>query len=100
MSACRDWSARITRQPTRSADEGADAVLEDNARSVVDAFRYDDRVLATEIWSEPDNEGGGTVATTPQKLRPTIGLYRPRGLWRGVASEAPSHLPESARASP
>ncbi|RXD06590.1 1,4-beta-xylanase [Sphingomonas sp. UV9] len=52
---------------TRLADRASHAKLLAYVKDVVGRFAKDDRVLAWDVWNEPNNEGGGNYAPTPGK---------------------------------
>lgn len=41
--------------------------LEAYVKDIVGSFAKDDRILAWDVWNEPDNAGGGNYAPTPDK---------------------------------
>ncbi len=51
----------------RLADQASHAKLLAYVRDIVGRFAKDDRVLAWDVWNEPNNEGGGNYAPTPGK---------------------------------
>ena len=51
----------------RLKDESQYGKLESYVKGVVGAFAKDDRVLGWDVWNEPDNDGGGNYAKTPDK---------------------------------
>lgn len=52
---------------TRLADRPSHAKLLAYVKDVVGRFAKDDRVLAWDVWNEPNNEGGGNYVPTPGK---------------------------------
>ena len=53
----------------RLLDTSVEPQLEAYVTGVVGAFAKDDRVLGWDIWNEPDNRGGDTVADLPAKVQ-------------------------------
>ena len=53
----------------RLLSPAAEAELKAYVQGVVGAFGKDDRVLAWDIWNEPDNGGGDRAADVPAKVR-------------------------------
>ena len=51
----------------RLKDAGQYDKLEGYVKGVVGAFANDDRILGWDLWNEPNNEGGGNYAPTPEK---------------------------------
>lgn len=58
----------------RLADRSRYAALEGYVKDIVGRFARDDRVLAWDVWNEPNNEGGGNYAPTPGKKAMVAGL--------------------------
>ncbi|MBJ6123539.1 endo-1,4-beta-xylanase [Sphingomonas mollis] len=58
----------------RLADRSRYAALESYVKDIVGRFAKDDRVLAWDVWNEPNNEGGGNYAPTPGKKAMVAGL--------------------------
>ena len=51
----------------RLADASRYPLLHEYVEGVVGAFGHDDRILAWDVWNEPDNGGGGGYAPQPGK---------------------------------
>ncbi|WP_375426924.1 cellulase family glycosylhydrolase [uncultured Sphingomonas sp.] len=51
----------------RLADRGQHGKLEAYVKDIVGHFRNDRRIVAWDVWNEPNNEGGGNYAPTPNK---------------------------------
>jgi hypothetical protein len=51
----------------RLADRAGHPKLMAYVKDIVGRFAKDDRVLAWDVWNEPNNEGGGNYAPTPGK---------------------------------
>ena len=51
----------------RLADRSGHAKLEAYVRDIVGHFKNDRRIVAWDVWNEPNNEGGGNYAPTPNK---------------------------------
>lgn len=51
----------------RLADRSQDGKLQAYVEDVVGHFGKDDRVLAWDVWNEPDHNGGGNYRKTPRK---------------------------------
>lgn len=58
----------------RLADRAGYAKLEAYVKDVVGAFGQDRRVLAWDVWNEPNNGGGGNYPATPRKTELVAGL--------------------------
>ena len=58
----------------RLADPSGYPKLEAYVKDVVGSFANDRRILAWDVWNEPNNEGGGNYAPTPDKKRLVAGL--------------------------
>ncbi len=58
----------------RLADRAQYPKLEAYVKDVVGTFRNDRRILAWDVWNEPNNEGGGNYAPTPDKKALVAGL--------------------------
>lgn len=58
----------------RLADKSQYHKLEAYVKDVVGHFANDDRVLAWDVWNEPNNEGGGNYKPTPNKKALVAGL--------------------------
>ncbi len=58
----------------RLADRSQHGKLEAYVKDVVGHFAEDDRVLAWDVWNEPNNGGGGNYAPTPNKTELVAGL--------------------------
>ncbi|HEX8389704.1 MAG TPA: cellulase family glycosylhydrolase [Sphingomonas sp.] len=58
----------------RLADRSQYGKLEAYVRDIVGSFANDDRVLAWDVWNEPNNEGGGNYKPTPNKKQLVAGL--------------------------
>jgi hypothetical protein len=50
-------------------DKGVEPELAAYVKGVVGAFAEDQRVLAWDIWNEPDNQGGDALEDVPAKVR-------------------------------
>jgi hypothetical protein len=50
-------------------DPAYEPKLQAYVEGVVGAFANDDRILGWDVWNEPDNRGGDTVADTPAKVK-------------------------------
>lgn len=48
-------------------DPSHDAQLEAYVKDIVGSFARDDRILAWDVWNEPDNDGGGNYAAEEPK---------------------------------
>ncbi len=53
----------------RLLDPAVEPQLEAYVKGVVGRFANDDRILGWDVWNEPDNRGGDTVADTPAKVQ-------------------------------
>ncbi len=53
----------------RLADSAQYGKLEGYVRDIVGTFARDSRILAWDVWNEPNNGGGGNYAPTPDKQR-------------------------------
>jgi hypothetical protein len=53
----------------RLADRSQHGKLEAYVKDVVGHFAKDRRILAWDVWNEPNNEGGGNYPNTPEKKR-------------------------------
>ncbi|HEX8484068.1 endo-1,4-beta-xylanase [Sphingomonas sp.] len=58
----------------RLADRAQYPQLEAYVKDVVGHFARDPRVLAWDVWNEPNNEGGGNFKPTPDKKKLVAGL--------------------------
>lgn len=58
----------------RLADKSQYGKLEAYVKGVVGRFANDQRVLAWDVWNEPNNEGGGNYKPTPNKKALVAGL--------------------------
>ena len=58
----------------RLADRSQYGKLEAYVKDVVGTFAKDDRILAWDVWNEPNNEGGGNYAPTSNKKALVAGL--------------------------
>ena len=58
----------------RLADRSQYDKLEAYVKDVVGAFADDKRILAWDVWNEPNNEGGGNYPPTPGKKELVAGL--------------------------
>ncbi|WP_375390524.1 1,4-beta-xylanase [uncultured Sphingomonas sp.] len=58
----------------RLADRTQYGKLEAYVKDVVGTFGQDRRILAWDVWNEPNNEGGGNYAATPRKKQLVAGL--------------------------
>ena len=58
----------------RLADTSQYDKLEGYVKDVVGSFANDDRILAWDVWNEPNNGGGGNYAPTPNKTEMVAGL--------------------------
>ena len=95
---------------TKALDDlGQEARLEAYVKGVVGRFAQDDRILAWDVWNEPDNAGGGNYAAEESKhkfervaaLLPkvfawarSVGPKQPltSGLWHDPAWNRPASL--------
>lgn len=60
-------------------DRSQDARLEAYVKGVVGHFANDKRILAWDLWNEPDNEGGGNYAATePHGKDATVAMLLPK----------------------
>lgn len=53
----------------RLLDKRVEPELAAYVQGVVGAFAQDDRVLAWDIWNEPDNQGGDVIEDVPAKIK-------------------------------
>jgi hypothetical protein len=53
----------------RLHDPAVEPQLQAYVTGIVGAFAKDDRILGWDIWNEPDNKGGDTVADVPAKVQ-------------------------------
>ena len=58
----------------RLADRSQYPKLESYVKDIVGTFAKDQRILAWDVWNEPNNEGGGNYAATPDKKALVAGL--------------------------
>ena len=58
----------------RLADTARYDKLEAYVKDIVGSFANDKRVLAWDVWNEPNNEGGGNYKPTPNKKQLVAGL--------------------------
>ncbi|KHL24754.1 1,4-beta-xylanase [Croceibacterium mercuriale] len=58
----------------RLADRSRHGELEAYVKDIVGHFANDDRVLAWDVWNEPNNGGGGNYPATPNKTEMVAGL--------------------------
>ena len=58
----------------RLADRAGYAKLQAYVKDVVGSFANDRRILAWDVWNEPNNGGGGNYRPTPDKNRLVAGL--------------------------
>lgn len=58
----------------RLADRGQYGKLEAYTKDIVRAFRDDRRIVAWDVWNEPNNGGGGNYKETPNKKELVAGL--------------------------
>jgi len=58
----------------RLADKSQHGKLESYVKDIVGHFANDDRVLAWDVWNEPNNDGGGNYKPTPNKKAMVAGL--------------------------
>ena len=58
----------------RLADPSGYPKLEGYVRDIVGSFARDRRILAWDVWNEPNNAGGGNYAPTPDKSTLVAGL--------------------------
>ncbi len=58
----------------RLADTSQHHKLEAYVKDIVGHFANDDRVLAWDVWNEPNNPGGGNYEPTPNKTAMVAGL--------------------------
>jgi hypothetical protein len=61
----------------RLADPAGHAKLQAYVKDVVGGFARDKRVLAWDVWNEPNNGGGGNYAPTPNKTALVAALLKP-----------------------
>ena len=74
----------------RLADTARYGELEAYVKDVVGTFAEDDRVLAWDVWNEPNNSGGGNYPITPNKTELVAGLLDDVYEWaRSVDPEQP-----------
>lgn len=91
----------------RLADRSQHGKLQAYVKDVVGHFANDQRILAWDVWNEPNNEGGGNYAPTPNKKQMVAGLLddvfawarsaeptQPltSGLWIGETWDKPASL--------
>jgi hypothetical protein len=65
----------------RLADRSQYGKLEGYVKDVVGHFRNDQRILAWDVWNEPNNPGGGNYPNTPEKKRLVAGLLEKTFDW-------------------
>ena len=58
----------------RLADASQYPKLQAYVKDVVGSFAHDQRILAWDVWNEPNNDGGGNYAPTPNKKALVAGL--------------------------
>jgi hypothetical protein len=58
----------------RLADTSQYPKLESYVRDIVGSFAQDKRILAWDVWNEPNNQGGGNYVPTPNKKALVAGL--------------------------
>ncbi len=58
----------------RLADKSQHHKLEGYVKDIVGHFANDERILAWDVWNEPNNEGGGNYEPTPNKKEMVAGL--------------------------
>ncbi|WP_419813773.1 1,4-beta-xylanase [Glacieibacterium sp.] len=58
----------------RLADRSQYGKLEAYVKDIVGTFAKDERILAWDVWNEPNNEGGGNYKPTPNKKALVAGL--------------------------
>jgi hypothetical protein len=58
----------------RLADKSQYGKLEGYVKDIVGSFARDGRILAWDVWNEPNNGGGGNYAETPDKKKLVAGL--------------------------
>ncbi|MEG3164428.1 1,4-beta-xylanase [Sphingomonas sp. PB2P19] len=58
----------------RLSDKSQYGKLEGYVKDIVGTFAKDDRILAWDVWNEPNNGGGGNYAETPDKKKLVAGL--------------------------
>ena len=74
----------------RLADKSQHHKLEAYVKDVVVTFANDDRILAWDVWNEPNNEGGGNYKPTPNKKQMVAGLLDDVFAWaRSVDPKQP-----------
>lgn len=71
----------------RLADSGRYPLLQQYVQGVVAAFARDERILAWDVWNEPDNEGGGNYPPQPGKAALVAVLLPQAFAW--ARSQAP-----------
>lgn len=91
----------------RLADRSQYGKLEAYVKDVVGSFANDRRILAWDVWNEPNNGGGGNYAPTPNKTKLVAGLLDKSfnwaqsvnptqpltsGLWTGETWDKPATL--------
>ena len=69
----------------RLADTAQYAKLHAYVSDVVGRFAHDRRILAWDVWNEPNNEGGGNYKPTPDKKRLVAGLLDQVFTWARAA---------------
>jgi hypothetical protein len=89
-------------------DPSYEPKLEAYVKGVVGAFRNDNRILAWDVWNEPDNQGGDVLADVPakvarvQELLPRVFAWArsaqpvqplTSGVWTGNWSDATKESP-------
>lgn len=72
----------------RLADRGQYDKLQGYVKDIVGRFAKDDRILAWDVWNEPNNGGGGSgaYAETPNKTRLVAGLLGQVFDWAAAAN--------------
>ena len=74
----------------RLADRKQYGTLEAYVKDIVGHFAHDDRIIAWDVWNEPNNDGGGggSYAPTPDKKKLVAGLLDQVFDWAQAANPA------------
>lgn len=70
----------------RLADRSQYNKLEAYVKDVVGRFANDRRIVAWDVWNEPNNQGGGNYVKTPNKVALVAGLLGPVFEWARSAN--------------
>ena len=70
----------------RLGDVAGYAKLEGYTRDIVGSFAQDKRILAWDVWNEPDNSGGGNYPPDPDKLANVTRLLPQTFAWARAAN--------------